>query len=54
MGVTLHVGFLRHIADARARNGVRETLAPDESFHHNRTEDQFLRPVWGAHLRAEG
>jgi uncharacterized protein (TIGR00369 family) len=51
---TLHGGILCDIADAAMGMAFASTLAPDESFTTIELKINFFRPVWKAHLRAEG
>jgi uncharacterized protein (TIGR00369 family) len=51
---TLHGGILCDIADAAMGMAFASTLAPDESFTTIELKINFFRPVWEAHLRAEG
>ena len=51
---TLHGGILCDIADAAMGMAYASTLAPDESFTTIELKINFFRPVWEAHLRAEG
>ena len=51
---TLHGGVLCDIADAAMGIAFASTLAPGESFTTVELKINFFRPVWEAHLRAEG
>jgi len=51
---TLHGGILCDIADAVMGMAFASTLAPNESFTTIELKINFFRPVWRAHLRAEG
>src|SRR6201981_1013717 len=51
---TLHGGILCDIADAAMGMAFASTLAPKESFTTVELKINFFRPVWEAHLRAEG
>jgi uncharacterized protein (TIGR00369 family) len=51
---TLHGGILCDIADAAMGMAFASTLAPGESFTTIELKINFFRPVWEAHLRAEG
>jgi uncharacterized protein (TIGR00369 family) len=51
---TLHGGVLCDIADAAMGIAFASTLAPEESFTTVELKINFFRPVWEAHLRAEG
>jgi uncharacterized protein (TIGR00369 family) len=51
---TLHGGVLCDIADAAMGMAYRSTLADDETFTTIELKINFLRPVWGARLRAQG
>jgi uncharacterized protein (TIGR00369 family) len=51
---TLHGGVLCDIADAAMGMAFASTLAPDETFTTIELKINFFRPVWEAHLRAEG
>jgi len=51
---TLHGGILCDIADAAMGMAFASTLASDESFTTIELKINFFRPVWEAHLRAEG
>ena len=51
---TLHGGILCDIADAAMGLAFASTLAPDETFTTIELKINFFRPVWEAHLRAEG
>ena len=51
---TLHGGILCDIADAAMGMAFASTLAPGESFTTIELQINFFRPVWEAHLRAEG
>jgi uncharacterized protein (TIGR00369 family) len=51
---TLHGGILCDIADAAMGMAFASTLAPDETFTTIELKINFFRPVWEAHLRAEG
>src|SRR6202049_1900628 len=51
---TLHGGILCDIADAVMGMAFASTLAPGESFTTVELKINFFRPVWEAHLRAEG
>jgi uncharacterized protein (TIGR00369 family) len=51
---TLHGGILCDIADAAMGMAFASTLAPDESFTTIELKINFFRPVWQAHLWAEG
>jgi uncharacterized protein (TIGR00369 family) len=51
---TLHGGVLCDIADAAMGMAFASTLAPGESFTTIELKINFFRPVWEAHLRAEG
>ena len=51
---TLHGGVLCDIADAAMGMAFASTLAPDESFTTIELKINFFRPVWKAHLRAQG
>lgn len=51
---TLHGGVLCDIADAAMGLAYAATLQEDESFTTLELKINFLRPVWNAHLRAEG
>ena len=51
---TLHGGVLCDIADAAMGMAFASTLAPDESFTTVELKINFFRPVWEAHLKAEG
>src|SRR6516165_8329572 len=51
---TLHGGILCDIADAAMGMAFASTLAPNESFRTIELKINFFRPVWRAHLRAEG
>lgn len=51
---TLHGGILGDIADAAMGMAFASTLAPQESFTTVELRINFFRPVWAAHLKAEG
>jgi len=51
---TLHGGILCDIADAAMGMAFASTLAPGESFTTVELRINFFRPIWEAHLRAEG
>ena len=51
---TLHGGILCDIADAAMGMAFASTLAPGESFTTIELKINFFRPVWEAHLKAEG
>src|SRR5580704_16103148 len=51
---TLHGGILCDIADAAMGMAFASTLAPGESFTTIELRINFFRPVWEAHLRADG
>jgi uncharacterized protein (TIGR00369 family) len=51
---TLHGGILCDIADAAMGIAFASTLSPDESFTTVELKINFFRPVWQAHLKAEG
>ena len=51
---TLHGGVLCDIADAAMGMAFASTLAPEESFTTVELKINFFRPVWEAHLKAEG
>src|SRR5258708_40251053 len=51
---TLHGGILCDIADAAMGMAFASTLAPGESFTTVELKINFFRPVWEAHLKAEG
>lgn len=51
---TLHGGILCDLADAVMGMAFASTLAPNESFTTIELKINFFRPVWRAHLRAEG
>ncbi len=51
---TLHGGILCDIADAAMGIAFNSTLASTESFTTVELKINFFRPVWKAHLRAEG
>jgi uncharacterized protein (TIGR00369 family) len=51
---TLHGGILCDIADAAMGMAFASTLVPDESFTTVELKINFFRPVWEAHLKAEG
>ena len=51
---TLHGGVLCDIADASMGMAFASTLTPGESFTTIELKINFFRPVWEAHLRAEG
>jgi uncharacterized protein (TIGR00369 family) len=51
---TLHGGILCDIADAAMGMAFASTLAPGESFTTVELKINFFRPVWEAHLQAEG
>ena len=51
---TLHGGILCDIADAAMGMAFASTLGPDESFTTVELKINFFRPVWQAHLKAEG
>jgi uncharacterized protein (TIGR00369 family) len=51
---TLHGGVLCDIADAAMGIAFASTLAAEESFTTVELKINFFRPVWEAHLRAEG
>jgi uncharacterized protein (TIGR00369 family) len=51
---TLHGGVLCDIADAAMGMAFASTLEPGESFTTIELKINFFRPVWEAHLRAEG
>src|SRR6266478_6968404 len=51
---TLHGGILCDIADAAMSRAFASTLAPKESFTTVELKINFFRPVWEAHLKAEG
>jgi len=51
---TLHGGVLCDIADAAMGMAFASTLAPNESFTTIELKINFFRPVWQAHLKAEG
>jgi uncharacterized protein (TIGR00369 family) len=51
---TLHGGVLCDIADAAMGIAFASTLAPGESFTTVELKINFFRPVWEAHLQAEG
>ena len=49
-----HGGILCDIADAAMGMAFASTLAPKESFTTVELKINFFRPVWEAHLKAEG
>ena len=51
---TLHGGVLCDIADAAMGMAFASTLAANESFTTIELKINFFRPVWQAHLKAEG
>src|SRR5258708_19971095 len=51
---TLQGGIHCDIADAAMGMALASKLAPDESFTTIELKINFFRPVWEAHLRAEG
>jgi len=51
---TLHGGILCDIADAAMGMAFASTLAPKESFTTVELKINFFRPVWEAHLKAQG
>ena len=51
---TLHGGILCDIADAAMGMAFASTLGPGESFTTVELKINFFRPVWNAHLQAEG
>lgn len=51
---TVHGGVLCDIADAAMGMAYASTLGVDETFTTLELKINFLRPVWRAHLRAEG
>lgn len=51
---TLHGGVLCDIADAAMGIAFASTLAAGESFTTVELKINFFRPVWEAHLQAEG
>jgi len=51
---SLHGGVLCDIADAAMGMAYASTLGEDESFTTLELKINFLKPVWKAHLRAEG
>jgi uncharacterized protein (TIGR00369 family) len=51
---TLHGGVLCDIADASMGMAFASTLTPGESFTTIELKINFFRPVWEAHLRAQG
>lgn len=51
---TLHGGVLCDIADAAMGMAFASTLAAGESFTTVELKINFFRPVWEAHLKAEG
>jgi uncharacterized protein (TIGR00369 family) len=51
---TLHGGILCDIADAAMGMAFASTLVAGESFTTIELKINFFRPVWEAHLRAEG
>src|SRR6266571_8914369 len=51
---TLHGGILCDIADAAMGMAFASTLGPKESFTTVELKINFFRPVWEAHLKAEG
>ena len=51
---TLHGGILCDIADAAMGMAFASTLSAQESFTTVEFKINFFRPVWKAHLRAEG
>lgn len=51
---TLHGGILCDIADAAMGMAFASTLAEDESFTTIELNINFFRPIWKAHLKAEG
>src|SRR5207249_11670564 len=51
---TLHGGILCDIADAAMGMACASTLGPEESFTTVELKINFFRPVWKAHLKAEG
>jgi len=51
---SLHGGVLCDIADAAMGMAYASTLGEDESFTTLELKINFLKPVWNAHLRAEG
>jgi uncharacterized protein (TIGR00369 family) len=51
---TLHGGILCDIADAAMGMAFASTLASEESFTTVELKVNFFRPVWEAHLHAEG
>jgi uncharacterized protein (TIGR00369 family) len=51
---TLHGGILCDIADAAMGLAFASTLAAGESFTTLELKINFFRPVWNAHLTAEG
>ena len=51
---TLHGGILCDIADAAMGMAFASTLAPEESFTTVELKINFFRPIWEAHLKAEG
>ena len=51
---TLHGGILCDLADAAMGMAFASTLAPEESFTTVELKINFFRPVWEAHLKAEG
>ena len=51
---TLHGGILCDIADAAMGIAYASALGDEESFTTLELKINFLKPVWKAHLRAEG
>lgn len=51
---TLHGGVLCDLADAAMGIAFASTLDEGESFTTLELKINFLKPVWNAHLRAEG
>jgi uncharacterized protein (TIGR00369 family) len=51
---TLHGGVLCDLADAAMGIAYASELARDESFTTLELKINFMKPVWRAHLRAEG
>jgi uncharacterized protein (TIGR00369 family) len=51
---TLHGGILCDIADAAMGIAYASTLDSEESFTTLELKINFLKPIWGAKLRAEG
>jgi len=51
---TLHGGVLCDLSDAAMGIAYASELAPDESFTTLELKINFMKPVWRAHLRAEG